>query len=54
MIIILLFCVGCSKTKIINIFNSFEVETSEQVAYAYYNTLVFKVKSLDFNELLKA
>lgn len=34
-------------------FNAFEVETSEPVAYVYYNTLVFQDKTLDFDELLK-
>lgn len=52
-IIVLLFCSGCSRTKINNMFNSFEVETPEPVAYVYYNTLVFQDKTLNFDELLK-
>ena len=34
-------------------FNAFEVETPEPVAYVYYNTLVFQDKTLNFDELLK-
>ena len=53
MIIVLLSCGGCSRTKINNMFNSFEVETPEPVAYVYYNTLVFQDKTLNFDELLE-
>ena len=34
-------------------FDSFEVETTEPVAYVCYNTLKFKEKALNFNELLE-
>lgn len=53
MIIVLLSCGGCSRTKINNMFDSFEVETPEPVAYVYYNTLVFQDKTLNFDKLLK-
>lgn len=53
MIIVLLSCVGCSKTKINNMFDSFEVETTEPVAYVCYNILKFKERTLNFEELFE-